>query len=138
MRLQMEDYRSQWSYCPFLCACSSKREIWEIDRQVIHFTRTSSNIDFSNCVFWNRLDTRKRPCPIDRRLCQPAQSYLLIINTHSYQKLPAYQAPLPLYSIEKMAKHRHTNTLIPRFSLIRSGARPTLGRTSRDASDTRV
>ena len=76
---------------------------------MVHSTRTRSTVDFSNCVFWNRLDTRKRAQSTGDR--QPAQSYLLIINTHSYQKLPAYQAPLPLY------RKKWQNTGIPTHSL---------------------
>ena len=70
----------------------------------------------------------------DQRLWQPARPYLLIINRHTRSILPILSSP-----IFKKWQNRHTNTLIPRFSRIMLGRKmPTLGKTSRDASDTRA
>ena len=70
----------------------------------------------------------------DQRLWQPARPYLLIINRHTRSILPILPSP-----IFKKWQNRHTNTLIPRFSRIMLGRKmPTLGKTSRDASDTRA
>ena len=71
----------------------------------------------------------------DQRLWQPARPCLLTIKRIHTQKV-CYLSYLALY-LKK--QNKHTNTLAPRFSRIIPGRKkPTLGRASRDVSDTRA
>ena len=71
----------------------------------------------------------------DQRLWQPARPYLLIINRHARSVLPILPSPI----FKKMAKqaHQHIHSTILTHN-VRAQNRPTLGKTSRDASDTRA
>ena len=91
--------------------------------------RLSLTLDLSNLISWNRLSRENAPTrPETVTTCPALPTY----NQHSHQKI-CYLSCLALYL--KKWQNRHTNTFIPRFSLITPGCKkPTLGRVSRDAS----
>ena len=144
----MDDQRSQWSF--FLHAQNFERNV-RFESKSRPRPRNSKNR-------WEKPETNGTRGPFvsalhsifqilfpetgchaktrlpDRRLWQPARPYLLIINRHTRSILPILPSP-----IFKKWQNRHSNTFIPRFSHIMLGRKmPTLGKTSRDASDTRA
>ena len=103
--------RDEWHCHPFVSASPSIFQIW--------FPET-------DCHAKTRLP--------DRRLWQSARPYLLIINSHTRSILPI----LPNSIFKKMAKQAHQHT---RSTILTHNTRaqmPTLGKASRDASDTRA
>ena len=70
----------------------------------------------------------------DQRLWQPARPYLLIINRHTRSILPILPSPIFKNMAKQAYQHIHSTILTHNTR----AQKPTLGKASRDASDTRA
>ena len=146
----MDKQRSYSDRCPFACACSSNNNVrFETNSRPRprnsknRWAKPKTNGMFRSCQLchrffkWNFLKQvghAKTRLP-DQRLCQPVRPYLLIINEQTHQKV-YYLSYLALYLKIAKESHQHAHSTILTHDTRAQG--PTLERTSRDVSDTRV